>query len=81
MKMIRSGEFDRIARMMFRMRWWMKRLEGMLDGDLDGVADKMSDRDDGFECLTGMLAEVFDSGRCWLSDPQGCWMDCASGMI
>ena len=38
MEMIPSGEFDRIARMMVRMRWWMKRLNGMLDGDLDGVA-------------------------------------------
>ena len=37
-EMIPSGEFDRIARMMVRVRWWMKRLKGMQDGDLDGVA-------------------------------------------
>ena len=61
MEMIPSGEFDRIARMMVRMRW-MKRLKGMLDGSLDGVVRSIVHSDDGFECLTGMLAGVFDSG-------------------
>ena len=27
-----------------------------------GLLDKMSDRGDGFECLTGMLGGVFDCG-------------------
>ena len=27
-----------------------------------GLLDKMSNRGDGFDCLTGMLAGVFDSG-------------------
>ena len=48
--------------MKVRMRWWMKRLQGIWMDTWTGLLDKMSHRDDGFECLTGMLAGVFDSG-------------------
>ena len=39
-----------------------------------GLLDIMSDRDDGFECLTGMLAGVFDSGAGWVIHRDARWI-------